>query len=99
MTVEVRDPFLKLAARLDRQRDVIQPDTQLRKVSILAGLMLDQTENKTRRRMHQVNLSRGLAIVAVLLRKFQPLHAEYLLVPAAAAVSVGHGEFDVRHAG
>ncbi len=44
MTVEVRDPFLKLAARLDRQREVIQPDTELGKVSVLAGLMLDQTK-------------------------------------------------------
>ena len=91
MTVEVRDPFLKFAVRLNRQREVIQPDTQLGKVSSLAELMLDQTKNKTRRRMNQVHLSRWHAVVAVFLRKFEPLHTEYLLVPAGAAVSVAHG--------
>lgn len=50
--------ILKLVARRDGEREVIEPDAKLGKLSVLAKFVLDQAERESRGRMHHMTHAR-----------------------------------------
>src|SRR6266567_4617213 len=98
-TGEVLRPLLELAARRDRQREVIEPDAELGQLTVVAGFMGDEPKSKARGWLDQVDHPRRNTWRGVLRVLDHSLHAENLLIPGGASIRIAHGQLHVRDTG